>query len=185
MHKTGLMSSVGAGRLMLPLIHPGTIGGFQPGIQQFVAEGGGLFIHQPNLIGQIDYAPAGFEFYISNAWWCEPTDLNIIVEPAHPTMVGLGNADLPGRFDTAPIASLGTGYTLIARGDGGCSGDMCCAGGCYGQGRVFADLSNLNSGSVDPGSDLYVTQAVEWLCEGGASPAGETTWGAVKSVFSR
>ncbi|MBM3318400.1 MAG: hypothetical protein FJY75_11170, partial [Candidatus Eisenbacteria bacterium] len=49
----------------------------------------------------------------------------------------------------------------------------------------FADLSNLSYASGDPGSDQYVINVLGWLCEGGASPADESTWGAVKSVFAK
>lgn len=171
--------------VMLPLVAPGSIGAYQADIQQFVGGGGGLFIHQPNAIGQLVYAPAGFEFYVSDNWWCEPEDLNSIVDPSHPTMAGLGIADLAGRFDTVPVATLGGGYTLVAEGSGQCTGQMCCAAGCYGEGRVFADVSNLSYGSGDPGSDLYVTNVIEWLCEGGPTPADGTTWGAIKSVFAK
>jgi hypothetical protein len=170
--------------VVIPLVAPGVIGGWQGDIEQFVDGGGGLFIHQPNAIGLIDYAPTGFEFTETNNFWCDPPDQNQIVDTAHPTMAGLANADLAGRFDQVSIGALGTGYGLIAKGIGACENDVCCAGGCYGAGRVFLDLSNLSSGSIDPGADLYVVNVLDWLCDGGASPATETTWGAVKSAFA-
>ena len=169
--------------VLIPCVGPGVIAGFAGDLDTYVAGGGGLFIHQPNHLGVVDYAPAGFACEVTDTWWCEPYDANTIVDPTHPTMAGLTDPDLAGRFDTMPVGLLGTGYTLVAEGAMQCAGHTCCAAGCYGEGHVFLDAANLSSASGDPGSDAYVINVFEWLCAGGVTPTGEETWGKVKSVF--
>jgi hypothetical protein len=171
--------------VIIPLVGPGVIGGFQSDLETFVSGGGGLWIHQPNAVGAIDYAPAGFEFSVFDYFWCEPPDANVIVDAAHPTMAGLSNVDLPGRFDRVSVGALGSGYGLVAQADTICYDDIHCAAGCFGAGRVFTDLANLSPFAIDPGSDSYIVNVIEWLCEGEPSPADETTWGAVKNAFSK
>ncbi|MBD3334486.1 MAG: hypothetical protein GF355_03130 [Candidatus Eisenbacteria bacterium] len=171
--------------VVIPLTGPGAIGGYQADIESYVGEGGGLWIHQPgSTTGQLDYAPPGFDLFITAAGFCSPFSGNEIVEPGHPTMTGLTVADLPGRFDTIRTADLGGSYTLIAKGTGSCSIDTHCAGGGYIDGKVFLDTSNLSSQSGDPGSDDYVVNVVEWLCGGQEPTATESsTWGTIKSLY--
>jgi hypothetical protein len=160
------------------------IGGFQADIDQFVNGGGGLWIHQPSAVGLVDYAPSGFDFYVLSTRWCDPYSLNVITQPGHPTMAGLSNDDLPGRFDTVRLTSLGPGYTHVtAVGGGVCNTDMHSAAGELGFGAVFADLSNLSALSADPGSDEYVLNVTNWLCTAGPIPTEEVTWGRVKSLY--
>jgi hypothetical protein len=171
--------------LVIPWVGPGQIGGTQAAIEQYVGEGGGLFIHQAGATttGMLDYAPAGFDFYITSVGYCYPFDVQTIVKPGHPTMAGLTWGDLPGRFDEIHIDDLGAGYTLIAEGAAGCEGDTHCAGGAYMDGLVFMDCSNLSAYSMDPGSDQYIINVVDWLCTGGGTAVESATWGAIKSHF--
>jgi hypothetical protein len=172
------------GVVVLPLVGPGTITQYAADIEQYVNNCGGLFIHQPNDYGTVDYAPPGFEFTVTDVWWCEPPDQNTIVDPSHPTMTGLSDIDLPGRFDTVPISTLGSGYSLLAQGVGACANDVAAAAGTYGQGRVFMDVSNLSPYSIDPGSDQYVINVLDWLCSGcGPTAVEEVSWGSIKSIY--
>jgi len=148
----------------------------------FVSNGGGLYIHQPSVLGTIDYAPSGFEFTVEDIFWCDPEEDNVIVTPGHPTMAGLIPADLSGRYDTVFTSSLGSGYTLLAEGTGACDDHVQSAAGTFGGGRVFTDFGN-NSGSAAPGSDLYLTNLFDWLCMGGSTPTESTTWGTIKGLF--
>ncbi len=168
--------------LWLALVGPGVAGGAQSDIELFVNNGGGLYIHQPNGFGTIDYAPSGFEFTVSDVLWCDPEENNTIVTPGHPTMFGLSPADLVGRYDTVFTSSLGSGYTLLAEGTGACDDNVQSAAGTFGAGRVFADLGN-SGGSASPGSDMYLTNLFEWLCVGGSTPTESTTWGEIKGLF--
>jgi len=169
--------------LFLPLVAPGAITDYHDDIEMFVGGGGGLYIHQVNVVGTIDYAPPGFEADIDNNFWCLPPEANTIVNPGHPAMSGLVDADLPGRFDGVPVAGLGEGYVLLATGTGTCVDDMHCAAGCYGEGHVFFDCSCIGANSSIPGSDAYVVCVFNWLCEEAPSPAESTSWGQLKSIF--
>jgi len=64
--------------LMISLVGPGSCP-YAADIEQFVNEGGGLIIHQPNGLGTVDYAPPGFEFVIADNFWCDPPYANTIV----------------------------------------------------------------------------------------------------------
>jgi hypothetical protein len=122
---------------------PGVIGAHQADIAAFVSANNGLLIHQPNNVGALDYAPAGFGVTITDQCWCGgcasgPYDAEI-VNGAHPITSGLANADLSGDFDSA--TSLGAGYTLLARNTV-CTNNPALAAGTFGTGRVaFERLS--------------------------------------------
>jgi hypothetical protein len=169
--------------VVLPIVGPGTIPGTQADITQFVQEGGGLWINQPSSVGTVDYAPPGFEFYISATTWCGSYSDNTIVDSAHPTMAGLTDAMLPGRFDTVLITDLGAAYTLTARGTNGCETNAHSAAGTYGAGNVFMDVSNWGLSSADPGDDQYVVNVLDWLCGGGPVPADNSSWGSIKALY--
>ncbi len=170
--------------VFIPLIGPGGLSGYEDDIEQYVAEGGGLWIHQPNGYGWVDYAPPGFEFNVTDIFYCYPYEGNRIVDAGHPTMAGLAASDLVGRFDTVYITDLGSGYGLIADGYPDCATDVHCAAGIYGEcGKVFMDLGNLNPGSFWPGSNQYIINIIDWLCTGGFTPADSDTWGTIKEMF--
>ena len=169
--------------VMIPLAGPGVIGGYQADITQFVSNGGGLWIHQPNANGTIDYAPPDLQATVSDAFWCDPADVNTIVAPSHPIMQGLTDDMLSGRFDTVYDTGLGPGYMITATGSPYCPTNVHSAAGTHGNGRVFFDVANCGPYSMDPGDDQYVINIIEWLCQGGVIPTQNTTWGAVKSLY--
>lgn len=169
--------------LVLPIVAPGSIPGAQATITQYVQAGGGLWIHQPSTPGTVDYAPPGFDFTVTSTIWCGNFSDNTIVDAGHPTMTGLDDAALPGRFDSAPVAQLGAAYTLTARGTGACTGDVHSAAGNYGDGQVFMDLANCGYNSGDGGSDQYVINVLDWLCAGGPTPVEESSWGQIKTTY--
>lgn len=168
--------------LVVAYIGPGTLGANQGDIQTYVTIGGSLLIHQPNAAGTIDYAPAGFEVTIQDPFWCNfPVDhAATIVNGAHPVTAGLANADLSGALDL--VASIGGGYTLLAR-NAVCN-DAAVAAGTLGLGNVVFEDGNANPISIDPGSDQYWTQVFNWLCSTGPVISVEgKSWGGVKTLY--
>ncbi len=147
------------------------------------SNGGGLYIHQPNAAGVIDYAPPGFEFTVADIFWCDPPDQNTIVQPGHPTMAGLNDVDLPVRGDSVFDSALGAGYMITAVGVGSCSSHVHSAAGTYGDGRVFMDLANCSPNSIDPGADQYLINVIDWLCQEGPIASEAATWGRVRSLY--
>ena len=62
----------------------GKITEYADDIEAFVDGGGSLFIHQPNKIGLVDYAPTGFEIEITNSYWCPFGAYATIIDHSHP-----------------------------------------------------------------------------------------------------
>jgi len=168
--------------LVVAYTGPGVIGANQPAIAAFVSADNGLLIHQPNTIGAIDYAPAGFGVSIPDNCWCGGCAQNdaTIVNGAHPVTSGLGDADLSGDFDTA--AGLGGSYTLLAR-NVTCVNNPSLAAGTFGTGRVVFETGNASPAAIDPGSDAYWAHLFEWLCIGATTPTNADTWGRLKVLY--
>jgi hypothetical protein len=168
--------------LVIAYTGPGVIGAHQADIAAFVSANNGLLIHQPNNLGALDYAPAGFDVTITDQCWCGGCGFNDaeIVNGAHPITSGLVNADLSGDFDTA--TSLGAGYTLLAR-NVVCTNNPALAAGAFGAGRVAFETGFPALASIDAGSDAYWAHLFEWLCIGAATPTNADTWGRLKVLY--
>jgi hypothetical protein len=162
----------------------GVIGSAQPVIQAYVTSGHGLLIHQPNLSGSIDYAPAAFEVNVLSPWWCGVVggggvSAATIVDGSHAITTGLANADLSGDFDY--VGPIGPGYTVLARNVG--CGSPALAAGTILNGRVVLETGNGSAASGDPGSNLYWSHVLNWLCTPQMTPAQRDTWGRVKLLY--
>ena len=168
--------------LVIAFTGPGEIGAHQADIAGFVAANNGLLIHQPNELGVLDYAPAGFDVTITDQCWCGNCGFNDaqIVNGAHPITSGLTDTDLPGDFDTA--ANLGAGYTLLAR-NVVCTNNPSLAAGGFGTGRVAFETGFAAVNSIDAGSDAFWARLIEWLCIGSQTPTTPDTWGRVKVLY--
>ncbi|HSM58541.1 MAG TPA: hypothetical protein VK879_20470 [Candidatus Sulfomarinibacteraceae bacterium] len=134
-------------------------------LQSFVDNGGGLIVSQPNLEGTVDVYPPGFEMTVSDIAWPEYPSAPGPVEftaagSTHPILNGLTPDDLSGNFDTVPISQLGPGWTILAKA----VNDPIAAllAGQYGSGRLVFHTGNIGSLSIDPGSDAYLRQMIEW-----------------------
>jgi hypothetical protein len=132
-------------------------------IETFVAVGGSLLIHQPNDIGTLTYAPAGFEVTVLSNYWCTypdgPSEFVCPVDPDHPLVSGF-TSDEMGRA-TDYIGDLGSGYSLIAVG---CDcDDPALAAGQHGDGLVVFDTNNYGNAY---NSDAYILNFMEYLCAG-------------------
>lgn len=171
---------LGYGVVAIAYTGAGVLADRQSDLQAFVEMGGGLFIHQPNHVGDLDYVPAGFEVSITSAIWCPPDSyLAHIVDPTHPMMAFLTDADLSGAFDG--VGTLGVSFhVLTANPD---CGYPALAAGTLGLGRVVLDTGNGAPVSIDPGSDQYWRNVLGWLCSPGPIAVEPSTWGVVKAGY--
>ena len=171
---------VNYGALVIAYTGPGFLAGRQADIQAFVDQGGGVFIHQPNHAGVLDYTPLGFEVEIADPVWCAAFSYNAtIVQGTHPVTQGLTDADLSGAFDD--VTSLGPAFTVLATNPD-CV-DPALAVGTAGSGRVAFDTGNGNELSVDPGTEAYWDQLFDWLCTPGPISVAASSWGSVKAGY--
>ena len=156
----------------------------QSDLQTFVENGGGLFIHQPNHVGQLDYVPTGFEVSITSPIWCPPDGYYAhIVDASHPVVAFCTDDDLSGALDG--VGALGAGFHVLAVNPD--CGWPAVAVGTKGLGRVVLDTGNGAPVSIDPGSDQYWRNVLAWLCSAGPvgveSNTSTSTWGIVKAGY--
>jgi len=145
--------------LVLFQVGPGELGAQQGAIEQFVGEGGSLYIHQPNAAGTIDYAPTGFQVRLASAA-VDSCATSCLTGAVHPVVDGLSDADLGGAFDR--VSALGPGYTRLLAVSCTC-GDPALAAGRFGLGAVVFDTSNLALQAALSPSDAYVVQVFAFL----------------------
>ncbi len=159
----------------------GEIAAYQDDIEMFVSLGGSLFIHQMNVIGDCDYAPPGFELHVVDSFWCDGVYSTYIVDGGHELTLGLADADLSGDFDWT--TDTGPGYTILARNTNCDSPSL--GAGMYVGGKVVFDTGNFFAGGAyDPGSDAFILQLMDYLCDGGGVTALESgNWSRVKSMY--
>lgn len=162
---------------------PGQLNGARIAIQNFVAQGHGLLIHQLDCPGVMDFMPPGFEITIRDYYWCDfPTSFQThLTGVPHPIVAGLTDAQLAGAADW--VGSLGTGFAVLGvNPDVGC-GDPALAAGSYGTGRIVFEDGNASSNSIWPGTNAYWLNVLNWLCPGTPVPTHRPTWGEVKTLY--
>ena len=151
-------------------------------LETFVAVGGTLFIHQPNRVGALTYAPPGFEVTVLSSWWCngpdEPPANICIVDPSHPLVSGFSGSEIGFAMDT--IGEVGSGYSIVAVS---CvCEDPALAAGQYGDGLVVLDTNNFWDPIVP--ADDYLLNFMEYLCAGTGSVATELkSFDGVKALY--
>lgn len=102
------------GIVVIAYTQPGILAARQPDLQAFVDMGGGLFIHQPNHEGSIDYVPLGFEISITSTVWCAPDSyVAQVVDATHPITTGCTDADMSGSFDG--VGPLGVRFHVLTK----------------------------------------------------------------------
>ncbi|MEJ2210500.1 MAG: hypothetical protein P8129_15885, partial [Anaerolineae bacterium] len=137
--------------------------------EDYVRTGGGLIVSQPNLAGQIDVYPPGFEMTVTSIAWPEYPSFPGPVEftsagAVHHILNGLTPADLSGNFETVPLSTLGPGWTVLAKAVS--YPNVALAAGRYVNGRVVFHSGNISAAAIDQGSDAYVRQMIEWAGAG-------------------
>jgi len=155
----------------------GKITDYADDIEAFVDGGGSLFIHQPNKIGLVDYAPTGFEIEITNSFWCPFGAEATIIDHSHPLTKGFDDTDLGGAFDS--VGNLGKSYSVLSE-------DICrdphMAVGTLGAGKVLFDVSGFAETAIVPASDAFVANLLDWLC-GGTVGTEEVSWSELKATY--
>lgn len=164
--------------LLVFLVGLGLIADYQDDIADFVAAGGALYIHQPNAVGTVDYAPPGFAVEITFVAPYTCGVENCLTDTTHPITAGLADVDLTGTHDQ--VGAIGAGYTDILAESCVCMTPS-LAVGAYGDGVVAFDVGNLAFGT--PTSDAYVHQLLGYLCEAGTVATEAATWGRLKALF--
>ena len=168
------------GTVVIAYTGPGIVASRQPDLQAFVDLGGGLFIHQPNHEGALDYAPLGFDVTITDPVWCaQDSYFAEIVDASHPITAGCADADLSGAFDS--VGTLGPGFHVLT-GATDCAYPALAAGSS-GLGRIAFDTGNGSLECVVPGTELYWDNLYSWLCTPGPIAAKPTTWAMVKAGY--
>jgi hypothetical protein len=162
----------------------GVLADRQSDLQTFVEMGGGLFIHQPNHVGLLDYVPVGFEVSITSPIWCPPDGYYAhIVDATHPITAFCTDDDLSGALDG--VGALGASFHVLAVNPD--CGYPALAAGTKGLGRVVLDTGNGAPVSIDPGSDQYWRNLIGWLCSPvpvGVEPSTlGVTWGVLKAGY--
>lgn len=132
-------------------------------LQSYVNGGGGLVVTQPNIEGQVDLFPTGFEMFVESSSYNLNTASQVEFTPAgeeHPILAGLPAEDVSGNFETVPLDRVGPGWTVLVKEIH--NPLLALAVGQYGSGRMAFHTGNTESASIDPGSDTYVRQLIEW-----------------------
>ena len=140
-------------------------------LQAYVSGGGGLIVSQPNLEGQIDVYPPGFEMTVTSIFWpgfpSSPGPVEFTAAGAgHGILNGLAPADVSGNFETVPLSTLGPGWVVLAKAVA--YPHVALAVGRYVDGRLVFHSGNIGGASIDQGSDAYVRQMIEWAGAGEA-----------------
>ena len=139
-------------------------------LQTYVNDGGGLVVTQPNIPGQVDLFPPGFEMFVEDLGYNQNTASQVEFTPAgeeHPILAGLGADDVSGNFDTVPLDRVGPGWTVLVKEIH--QPVLALAVGHYGSGRMAFHTGNTEAASIDPGSDAYVRQLIEWAGSAGTA----------------
>jgi hypothetical protein len=163
--------------------HYGTLNGLAGDYHDFVADGGKLWIGQPNPFdggsntATITWAPYGLTINILYTLNDCPS---IIVDPAHCIAQGVTGADLPFAGDT--VISMGTEWHVVAEGPS--TGLPAVFIACYGDGACLVELGHPSPSSLCPYTDAGFSRMVECLLEaGGPSPTTTASWGNIKTTF--
>lgn len=128
-------------------------------IQNFVANGGGLIVGQPNRTGAVGLLPTGFEVTVSNINHLNASSLQITATgSSHAITAELTGTDISGNYETVLDTDIGANWDILVRGTGAQSNRVALLAGLFGNGRLVFETGNL-TGS-DPGSDHYVENLI-------------------------
>ena len=116
---------------------------------------------------------------VDDNFWCNDNYYTYIVDGGHDITTGMTDADLSGDYDWVGNT---TGFSILTRNTS-CDSPALGAGR-YGGGKVVFDSGNFSTGAYLPGSDAYVGQLVDYICDnGGVTATEEVTWSSVKSLY--
>ena len=134
-------------------------------IRNYVYEGGGLIVEQPNIVGAPQCLP--YEFQIKSTFTeKQVTCIRTIFDSTHCLMEGLENEQTPPAYDT--VGTIAPEWTVLV--NGGISNPTLSIAN-YGTGRVIVELGNTNliNHSCYCGvcqDDIMIERMVEWADHG-------------------
>ena len=148
----------------------GTLSSRKALIADWVYQGNGLIVEQPNQVGPVEVMPPGLDVSVWSDGYegshsgpdsyrsVELTQLGA----THPLTAGLTaddicqnmdlvlSSDISPALDVLAVQTSNHDYVALAIGD-------------YGSGRVVFETGQTAKGAFSPGSDRYIQQMVEWV----------------------
>lgn len=138
--------------------------------QQFVQEGGGLFVDQPNPYKQPgdQVTPTLLPYPITFYNWYEEADWPpIIVNPDHYITEGLSPDEMP--FPADQMISVDPTYEILAEGAYTHSPSLVVTE--FGKGRILVQTAHPGYTAIHPFSDEVYTRMVDWVSGVGVEPS--------------
>lgn len=138
-------------------------------IANWVAQGNGLIVEQPNVEGPVGIMPPGLSVsvlsrsYDGSGSMPDPVRRVALTSAGlvHPVTVGLTTQDLCDNADKVLISDISPAFDIL-----GVQATnptlVAIATSDYGAGRVVFHTGNINPLAFRPGSDLYVRQMIDW-----------------------
>jgi hypothetical protein len=131
-------------------------------ISDWVSQGNGLIVEQPNTEGPIAILPSGLGISVWSHFYDPVRNVAITSQGAtHPITAGLTSADLCDNFDRVRLSDVAPGYAILGVQASNPS-YVALAAAWYGSGRIVFHTGNASPGSMSPGSDRYLHQMIDW-----------------------
>ncbi|MFQ5493818.1 MAG: hypothetical protein ACE5EX_00390 [Phycisphaerae bacterium] len=138
-------------------------------IADWVFQGNGLIVEQPNREGYVPILPIGLDISVWSLWYDGsgngPDPVRNVqitsLGASHEIMASLTTADICENSDRVLTADVSSAYDIL--GVQASNNDyVAVAAAAYGAGRVLFQTGNTNPQSFAPGSDRYVRQMIDW-----------------------
>ena len=131
-------------------------------IADWVAEGHGLIVEQPNQSGVVDILPPGLEISVYSDSYDSVRDVQITaLGQTHPITLGLTSDDLASNADKVLLTDVSPAYDILGVQRTN-PNYVALAASSFGNGRVVFHTGNTSPMSTDPGSNRYVKQMIDW-----------------------
>ncbi len=144
-----------------------SLGFLSANLQSYVSLGGGYWINQPNMGGNVPTLPPGFSVNISSEWWnCGTSSCQQFTPAAsnHPITSGLNIDETSGDYDIQ--GSWGNNWTVLIIDNSNGPNDPTLMVGIYGAGRLAYTDHCLGWNCVDPGTNNYLERVAKWVASG-------------------
>jgi hypothetical protein len=138
-------------------------------IADWVSQGGGLIVEQPNQSGPVAILPPGLDITIWD-WHYDGSHSgpdpvrNVLITArgaSHPITFGLTTADVCQNADRVLRSDVSAAYDIL--GVQVTNTDyVAVAAATYGEGRVVFHTGNTSPDAMTPGSDQYIRQMIDW-----------------------
>ncbi len=139
-------------------------------IADWVYQGNGLIVEQPNQVGSVEIMPPGLEVSV----WSDGYEgshsgpdpqRNVELTPlgaAHPLTAGLTADDICQNMDLVLANDISSALDVLAVQTSN-HDYVALAAGEYGSGRVVFETGLTAIGAYSPGSDRYMQRMVDWV----------------------